>query len=141
MRIILNASEKVKAAQLDHLGQLYRQVAGISDGLGSENTDSGQVLPLAQLSFAQARRATFPAGYLFVRLTAAEFQSGFGAAPGVSSLLSFIAPYKPEFGLMGDPDWFHPDKSDRGTFWVCVHIHARTAIGHNVLLRFQRVET
>ena len=76
-----------------------------------------------------------------MKMTAADFQSAFGALSGVSSLLSFIAPYKPEFGLVGDPTWFHPDKSDRGTFWVCVYVHGRKALGHNVLLRFERVET
>ena len=141
MRIILTPGEAPKEPQLERVGQLYRLVAAVADGLGSKNTDSGQVLLLAQLSFAQARRATFPAGYLLQRRSAAEFAGEFGAVAGVAGLLAFAAAYKPEFGLCGSAGRFHPERSDRGAFWVCMFLSARRALGSNALIRFARVET
>lgn len=72
MRILLTPGQSLTETQSERVGQLHRTVAAITDGLGSENTDSEQVLLVAQLSFVQARLATFPAGYLFKRFSAAS---------------------------------------------------------------------
>ena len=72
MRILLTPGQSLTEPQSERVGQLHRTVAAITDGLGSENTDSEQVLLVAQLSFVQARLATFPAGYLFKRFSAAS---------------------------------------------------------------------
>jgi hypothetical protein len=141
MRILLTPKQSVTDGQFEKLGQLYRLVAGIADGLGSENTDSGQVLLVAQLSFAQARLRLFPAGYLYVPLSASKFRRDFGSVSGVAPLLSFASAYKPEFGLCGAADRFHNDRSDRGDFWVCAFLSSRRALGSNMLIRFERVET
>lgn len=142
MRVLLNNNvAALTATQLDRTSQLYRLVAGISDGLGSENTDFGQVLLVANLTFSQARGAMFPKGFLWKPLSETQFRAAFSAVPGVAALLSFSAPYKPAFGLYGAKDEFHPNESDRGTFWVCAFLSSRRGLGGNALIRFQRVET
>jgi len=127
--------------QLQRLGRLYDLVFAIGDGLGSENTDTGQVLPVSESSFSAAVRSAFPASYRLVALSAAEFQSGYGAVPGMAPLLAFASEYRPDFGLVGASGRFHPDLPDRGNFWICLYLRSRRGLGKNVLVRFQRTET
>jgi hypothetical protein len=131
----------VTEAQLSGISNLYRLVARISDGLGSEASDNGQVLTCAENTFAAARRVYFPTGYRFVAQTAALFTKEFGKVDGVADLLAFCAPLKPQFGLTGAREWFDPTAADRGSFWICIFLSSRQALGRTVLVRFNRAET
>jgi hypothetical protein len=131
----------VTEKQLSGISNLYRLVARISDGLGSEASDSGQVLTCTETTFAAARRAYFPTGYRFVARTVAQFTKEFGAMDGVAELLAFCAPLRPQFGLTGPREWFDPTAADRGSFWICIFLGSRRALGRTVLVRFNRAET
>ncbi|MFN7919504.1 MAG: hypothetical protein U0Q16_05370 [Bryobacteraceae bacterium] len=128
-------------AQLDKIASLYLYVASVGDALGLESSDSGQVLTLGQSSFDAARKAAFPGKYIQVKLSAPAFRKAFGGGEGVADLLGFIKPFRPEFALVGNPEWFQPKAQSRGSFWVCIFLHSKDAVGWNTLLRFQRVET
>ena len=127
--------------QLQALSSLYRLVSIISDGLGSEATNDGQVLTTTETTFAAARRAFFPPNYNFVPLTSSGFRRDYGTVKGVRELLSFCAPLRPEFGLTGSPDEFNPDGDPLGGFWICLFLKGKKVLGQNALVRFERAET
>ena len=132
---------RVNEEQLEALSGLYRRVSVIADGLGSEATDSGHVIPTTLQTFRGARRAHFPLDYKVTPLTRGQFEDAFGDRPGVADLLQSLAPLEIDVGFVSAPGRFDPDAHSRGVFWICLFVHGEGRFGRNVLLRFERVET
>jgi hypothetical protein len=135
------AKVKVNEDQLEALSMLYRRVAACADSLGSENTDSGQVIPTTLKTFRGARLAHFPADYVFTRLTRSAFEKAFGEVNGVGALLATLASLDLQVGFVSAPGRFDPAAHSRGVFWICLFAHGQERYGRNVLIRFLRVET
>jgi hypothetical protein len=126
-------------AEFTAVSTLYRLVHALGDSLGSEASESGQVLLTTLSNLTSACRTHFPEGYRLEPLTAAQFSEAFGESAG--ELLRFCEPYAPSFGLAGHPERFRPEGHARGEFWVCVFLSGQPALYRNAFVRFPRVET
>ena len=125
--------------ELATVSTLYRLVHSLADSLGSEGSESGQVLLTTLRSLRSACRTHFPKGYRFEPLTREQFVEAFGEATG--ELLSFSEAYAPTFALVGHPERFRPGEHARGEFWVCLFLSGPPGLYRSALVRFPRVET
>jgi hypothetical protein len=132
---------QVNEEQLDALSALYRRVAVIGDGLGSENTDAGQVIPTTLKRFSSVRHAHFPLDYELTPLTRPQLEQAFGSVQGVSQLLQSLGSIHLDLGYIAAPGRFDPNAHSRGVFWICIFARGEAQFGRNVLIRFLRVET